>query len=617
MPKRNAGQYKPSKAEASLLPHWSSVVVLQLQKGGEVPEGVVTAKRGGLRLFPSDYQCVLRVQLSPRAIGSWIPPSSTCQTCSFSVASVRMFSRSQSPSPVVTASASPASRHSGTAALPSAVPNVRRPSRAVQSFVRTISPKEMSEQIRARRQNGIMSAVEKTIHCDVCVGKQTKALKSCLVCLTSYCESHLEPHLRVATLKIHKLIEPVALLENRMCKSHRRLLELYCRSDQRCVCVLCTETDHRCHDTVPVERESREKKAQMKRTEVDVQQMIQDRLQKVEELKHCVELSKENSNKDIEDSMELFSVLFRLMKRSQAEVVDVIQKKQTAAEQRAARLITELELEITQLERRRSEMEQLSHSEDHLRLLQRFPALSPPHSTKSCSDIIVHSHTCLGDLRRAVANTEEHLRLALKKLSIQEHQKMQQYAADVHLDPRTANTWLVLSQDGRQVWDGDVEQNLVDIPERFDTAPCVLASQGFTTGRHYWEVDVGVKTAWDLGVAQQSVNRKGVVTLCPEDGYWTVCLRKGSEYRACAEQAEMLVVSERPRVIGMFLDYEDGTLSFYDAEAQTHIYSFTHIQFTDAMFPFFNPEMSDSADNKSPLIIRPVSGVNGGQDFLF
>uniref|UniRef100_A0A3Q4BGX9 B30.2/SPRY domain-containing protein n=1 Tax=Mola mola TaxID=94237 RepID=A0A3Q4BGX9_MOLML len=93
---------------------------------------------------------------------------------------------------------------------------------------------------------------------------------------------------------------------------------------------------------------------------------------------------------------------------------------------------------------------------------------------------------------------------------------------DVHLDPRTANPWLVLSEDGRQVRDGDFEQNLVDIPERFDTAPCVLATRGFTTGRHYWEVDVGDKTAWDLGVAQQSVNRKGTVTLSPEDGYWTI-----------------------------------------------------------------------------------------------
>lgn len=120
--------------------------------------------------------------------------------------------------------------------------------------------KEMSEQIRAKRQNGTALVAERHIYCDVCTGKQTRAVKSCLVCLTSYCKSHLEPHLRVATLKIHKLIEPVATLETRICKRHQRLLELYCRNDCRCVCVLCTESEHMGHDTIPVERESREKK---------------------------------------------------------------------------------------------------------------------------------------------------------------------------------------------------------------------------------------------------------------------------------------------------------------------------------------------------------------------
>ncbi|XP_068569654.1 E3 ubiquitin-protein ligase TRIM39-like [Cebidichthys violaceus] len=474
--------------------------------------------------------------------------------------------------------------------------------------------KEISEQIRARRQNNVMSMAGKFIFCDVCVGKQTEALKSCLVCLTSYCESHLEPHLRVATLKIHKLIEPEAMLENRMCKRHQRLLELFCRSDQRCVCVLCTETDHRCHDTVPVERESKEKKAQMKRTEADVQQMIQDRLQKVEEIRHSVELSKESSKRDIVESTEVLSTLFRSLETRKAKLLEMIRRKQAAAEQRAERLITELELEITELERKRREMETLSHTEDHLNLLQRFPALSCPSSVKACTDIIVHSDTCLGIVRREVANIEQQLQSALKKLSIQEHEKMQQYAVDVHLDPKTANPWLVLSQDGRQIWDGDVEQNLLDIPERFDTAPCVLATRGFTSGRHYWEVDVGDKTAWDLGVARQSINRKGVVTLSPEDGYWTICLRKGSEYRACAGQAELLCLSQRPQVVGVFLDYEDGTVSFYDPDAKSHIYSFTQLQFTEAMFPFFNPDMCDSGSNASPLIVRRLSGVNGGRD---
>ncbi|XP_034413144.1 E3 ubiquitin-protein ligase TRIM39 [Cyclopterus lumpus] len=474
--------------------------------------------------------------------------------------------------------------------------------------------KEMSEQIRARRQNGVMPMAGTFIFCDVCVGKQTLALKSCLVCLTSYCESHLEPHLRVATLKIHKLIEPVAMMENRMCKRHQRLLELFCRSDQRCVCVLCTETDHRCHDTVPVERESKEKKARMKRIEADVQQMIQDRLQKVEEIRHSMELSKDSAKRDIVESLEVLSTLFRSLESRQAKLVEMIQRKQTAAEQRAERLITELKLEITELETKRSEMEQLSHTEDHLNLLQRFPALSCPSSAKACDDIIVHTDACLGIVRSEVANIEQQLQSALKKLSIQEHEKMQQYAVDVHLDPKTANPWLVISEDWRQIWDADVEQNLVDIPERFDTAPCVLATRGFTTGRHYWEVDVGDKTAWDLGVAQQSINRKGVVTLSPEDGFWTICLRKGSEYRACGGQAELLFLSQRPQVVGVFLDCEDGTVSFYDADAKSHIYSFTQCQFTEAMFPFFNPDMCDSGSNTSPLIVRPLSGVNGGRD---
>uniref|UniRef100_A0A3Q2PZ82 B30.2/SPRY domain-containing protein n=1 Tax=Fundulus heteroclitus TaxID=8078 RepID=A0A3Q2PZ82_FUNHE len=142
------------------------------------------------------------------------------------------------------------------------------------------------------------------------------------------------------------------------------------------------------------------------------------------------------------------------------------------------------------------------------------------------------------------------------------------YQADVLLDPRTANPWLVVSADGRQVHDGDVMQNVPALPERFDKAPCAfsLSLQGFTTGRRYWEVHVGDKTAWDLGVARASVRRKGAVTLSPEDGFWAVCLRKGAEYWACAGEAEQLSLRQRPRVIGVFLDYEDGNVSFYDAE---------------------------------------------------
>uniref|UniRef100_A0A3B4YR56 TRIM8/14/16/25/29/45/65 coiled-coil region domain-containing protein n=1 Tax=Seriola lalandi dorsalis TaxID=1841481 RepID=A0A3B4YR56_SERLL len=124
----------------------------------------------------------------------------------------------------------------------------------------------------------------------------------------------------------------------------------------------------------------------------------------------------QNSKRDISESMEVFSVLFRSMERSQAELVDTIQKKQAAAEERAERLIAELELEISELERKRNEMVQFSHSEDHLHLLQK--------TDRKCD--------CQTGRNRYLK---------------QSHEKMKQYA-DVHLDPGTANPWLVLSEDG-------------------------------------------------------------------------------------------------------------------------------------------------------------------------
>lgn len=106
------------------------------------------------------------------------------------------------------------------------------------------------------------TAKQGEVVCDVCAATslQVKALKSCLVCLTSYCEAHLEPHQRVVTLKLHKLIDPVNDLQDRMCKKHERLLEMFCRDEQKCVCRFCTEVEHKGHQAVTIEDESRQRK---------------------------------------------------------------------------------------------------------------------------------------------------------------------------------------------------------------------------------------------------------------------------------------------------------------------------------------------------------------------
>ncbi|KAL0174185.1 hypothetical protein M9458_030153, partial [Cirrhinus mrigala] len=126
---------------------------------------------------------------------------------------------------------------------------------------------------------------------------------------------------------------------------------------------------------------------------------------------------------------------------------------------------------------------------------------------------------------------------------------------DVTLDADTAHPILILSDDGKQVTYGDIKLEVPDNPERFDTCCCVLAKEGFSSGKFYFEVQVKGKTEWDLGVARESINRKGMITENSKYGYWTVVLRNENEYEAW---------EVKPEVVGVFVDYEEGLVSFYD-----------------------------------------------------
>ncbi len=178
---------------------------------------------------------------------------------------------------------------------------------------------------------------------------------------------------------------------------------------------------------------------------------------------------------------------------------------------------------------------------------------------------------------------------------------------DVTLDPDTAHPGLILSDDGKQVRCGDIRQKLPDTPERFDYCPCVLGKEGFSSGRCYFEVQVKGKTEWALGVVRESINRKGEITPTPSDGYWTVCLRNGDEYEACDDAPVSLSLRVKPQRVGVFVDYEEGLVSFYDVESSSHIYSFTAQSFTEKLFPLFCPSLNYGGKNSSPLIITPVN----------
>ena len=342
------------------------------------------------------------------------------------------------------------------------------------------------------------------VSCDICTGTKLRALKSCLVCQASYCETHLEPHQRVTGLKKHKLINPVENLEDRMCQKHERPLELFCRTDQTCVCHFCTEGEHKNHDTALLEEEYGERKANLGKTKEEIQQLVKERLTKVQDIKLSIDVTKRNTEREISKSVEVFTAVVHSIERSMAEFIKVLEEKQKAAEKKAEGFIKKLEQEITELQRRNTELEQLSHTQDHLVFLQSSTSMSALPHTKDWSRISIHSS--VGREGRALSQLEDTVLSEIKRLRHAELKRIQQYAVDVTLDPNTALPSLILYKDGKQVKDGLLHSYVLYSPGRFSLAPCVLGKRGFSSGRFYYEVQVKGKTDWDLGVARQSLS---------------------------------------------------------------------------------------------------------------
>lgn len=480
----------------------------------------------------------------------------------------------------------------------------KRPELHVNIFI-----SEMAAQFResvVKKGSKQLCAKPGDVSCDTCTGIKQKALKSCLVCLASYCETHLERHQTVSVLKRHKLIDPLENLEDRMCTKHDELMELFCKTDHMCVCQFCAELDHGSHDVVLLKEECQGKKVELGKTEAEFHQMIQERQLKIQELKQSAKLSMEAADKETADGVQVFTALVQSVETGLADLMEMIRKKQKTTAKHAEDLIKELDLEMSELRKRNAEVEQLSHSEDHLHFLRRFHSLNTSLPTKDWTNVSLRQPSLGGTVARAVSHLKETLGREMAKLLEAELRRVQQHAVNITLDPDTAHRKLILSDDGKEVNHSNIEKNLPDNIERFSYCVIVLGKQSFSSGRFYYEVEVRGKTKWDLGVASGSVNRKGEITSSPETGYWTLQLRNGNEYVALADPDVLLSLKSQPLKVGVFVDYEEGLVTFYDVDAADIIYSFSSCSFTDKLYPFFSPCFNDYGDNSAPLRISAV-----------
>ncbi|KAA0718699.1 Eukaryotic translation initiation factor 4 gamma 3 [Triplophysa tibetana] len=277
------------------------------------------------------------------------------------------------------------------------------------------------------------------VKCDVCTGKKHKAVKSCLVCLYSYCRSHLEQHENLFKVKRHKVTDATERLQQMICSQHDKLLEFYCCTDQCCICYLCMAGKHKNHITVSAEEERIEEQKQLKETQSKYRQMILKRQKELQELKKTVKTHERTAQAAVEDSERIFNELIRSIERSRSEMIKLIRDQEKTEVSQAEELLKRLEQEIDDLKRRDTELEQLSHTDDHIHFLQSFQSLSVPPGSFDSFCITLSSLLSFDDVKISKEKLECLCREKIKKIYDRGY-------CQVTLNPNTAQKFPHLSE---------------------------------------------------------------------------------------------------------------------------------------------------------------------------
>ncbi|XP_030045319.1 E3 ubiquitin-protein ligase TRIM39-like isoform X2 [Microcaecilia unicolor] len=385
--------------------------------------------------------------------------------------------------------------------------------------------------------------------------------------------------------------------EENLCEEHEEKLKLFCEEDQRAICVVCDRSrDHRSHTVIPIEEAVQEYKEKFKMHLKPLRKNLEDLLKftsteekKAEELKSETQIKRQKVESEFEE-------LQQFLNKEKQILLSRLQEEEKKILQRIRENVTQLEQQSFTLKQLISEIEEKSQQpatellKDVKDALSRCEKMKFPEPEAVSTDLKMDFQLSFPQqLKKWITKFE----------GMDWWMEFGRYTVNVTLDPETAGPDLVLSEDGRSFRWRNTRQNVPDAPQRFDIDPCVLGSEGFTSGRHYWEVEVGGGRDCLLGVCKDSVRRKGKITLAPGEGFWTVGLWNKQICWALTSPETELPLSEFPRAVGILLDYEAGKVSFYDPDNKSHLFTFTDT-FTGKLRPFFGTY------SEFPLRIRQV-----------
>ncbi|XP_013365590.1 PREDICTED: E3 ubiquitin-protein ligase TRIM58 isoform X2 [Chinchilla lanigera] len=370
------------------------------------------------------------------------------------------------------------------------------------------------------------------------------------------------------------------------CALHGQELALFCSQDGRVLCAACAAGDeHRGHRTTALREAAEEHRVKLQlaleavRKEVDEASAQEVTVGKKIVVWKKVEVQRQRFRLEFEKHRGFLALEEQLQLRR-------LEEEERATLQRLRDSRAQLAQHIKALKELAEELEERSQSMA-LRLLE------------GVSEVLSRSKAVT---RLEPEATPLELRTVCHIPGMRD--MMRRFQVDMKLDPTTAHPSLLLTTDLRSVQDGELWRDVPGSPERFDTWPCVLGLQSFSSGRHYWEVVVGEKAEWGLGVCRDSLPRQGEAAPSPENGVWALWLLRAAEYMVLGSPSVPLLQS-RPGRVGVFLDYEAGEISFYDVTHESHIYTFSQL-LSGFLRPYF------FICDKNPLVLPPVMEAESG-----
>ncbi|KAM4796996.1 E3 ubiquitin-protein ligase TRIM39-like [Rhinophrynus dorsalis] len=413
------------------------------------------------------------------------------------------------------------------------------------------------------------------IFCRACISRTWRGLRSHFPC----------PQCRKISkwrfLRPNRLVENVVEIANRLrtakgnddggkqCKKHQEPLKLYCQEDEEEICLVCRESvSHKTHTVIPVEETTKEFKVQ-----------LEDRLQ---DLRKEVANIVQNKSEEQEKSQQLQNEVGKKRKMVTAEFEAM---RQLLADQERTFTDRLEKLEKTIIQKRNESMTKLNEKLSSLQKIIVEIEKYIPSRGQTCEDLET-AH---------IRHTEEHSfgpRHHYPQDGTLVHASLnwlRMFTVPVTLDQKTANPNLLVSRNRKILSYEEYPKNLVPYPERFDLKPCILATTGYRSGRRYWEVEVGGGIYWTIGVAKQSVCRKGSFKIEPSCGIYAVGLlgMYTDRYYAFTNPDTLLHPREHPERIGVFLNCDEGYISFYNADSMEHLHTFKIPYIVEKLFPFF------------------------------